>query len=401
MILELASDNPLHTLIRVPNTDTVIYRITSIQNVNHLSELQGWTTTLSVTGATSSSTSKSKTRRDVATIVWDHDGETVTMAESGNTIASHLVFDFQERSQRPLEIEVRDGLVWKGDISGLHLMQQGSSKETPVATLRPCRRFIHGRLVRKVMQRFDELEISDAVIDQIGLNIIMATFTVITTARQRRFGIVPRRVAVPNSSDSESAGSSVQYEDSDNEPLKSDNSEVLEPNDSDYDSECQPEDPSAPSPRYTPPGSSHGPPQTSYTFASSSRIPAADDDDVTPRANQTGFDDVLIVNPESRRPSAQSGVNTGFENDFNPNSDPVTGPTTVTSARTHSSSKRHGKEKHKDKQKGDILGALPLSSALASLGLGIRTSRRRSAAEGSDESDERLKKWGRSRGLSF
>lgn len=230
--------------------------------------------------------------------------------------------------------------------------------------------------------------------------IVPATFTVITTARQRRFGIVPRRVTVPNSSDSESAGSSVEYEDSDNEPLKSDNSEILEPNDSDYDSEYQSEDPDAPSPRYTPPGTSHGPPQTSYTFASSSRIPAADDD-ITPRANQTGFDNVLIVNPESRRPSAQSGVNTGFENDFNPNSDPVAGPTTVTSARTHAASKRHGKEKHKDKQKGDILGALPLPSALASLGLGIRSSRRRSAAEGSDESGERLKKWGRSRGLSF
>ncbi|CCO26026.1 hypothetical protein BN14_00041 [Rhizoctonia solani AG-1 IB] len=400
MILELASDNPLHTLIRIPNSDSVIYRITSVQNLNHLSELQGWTTTLSVTDAIGSSVSKNKARRDVATIVWDHDGETVTMADSGGTIASHLVFDFQERSQRPLEIEVRDGLVWKGDISGLHLMQQGSSKETPVATLRPCRRFIHGRLVRKVMQRFDELDISDSVIDEIGLNTIIATFTVITTARQRRFGIVPRRVTVPNSSDSESAGSSVEYEDSDNEPLKSDNSEILEPNDSDYDSEYQSEDPDAPSPRYTPPGTSHGPPQTSYTFASSSRIPAADDD-ITPRANQTGFDNVLIVNPESRRPSAQSGVNTGFENDFNPNSDPVAGPTTVTSARTHAASKRHGKEKHKDKQKGDILGALPLPSALASLGLGIRSSRRRSAAEGSDESGERLKKWGRSRGLSF
>ncbi|KAF8744625.1 hypothetical protein RHS02_02395, partial [Rhizoctonia solani] len=400
MILELASDNPLHTLIRVPNSDSVIYRITSVQNLNHLGELQGWTTTLSVTGPASSSASKSKARRDVATIVWDHDGETVTMTDSGNTIASHLVFDFQERSQRPLEIEVRDGLVWKGDISGLHLVQQGSSKETPVATLRPCRRFIHGRLVRKVMQRFDELDISDAVIDEIGLNTIMATFTVITTARQRRFGIVPRKVTVPNSSDSESAGSSVQYEDSDNEPLKSDNSEILEPNDSDYDSEYQSEDPDAPSPRYTSPGTSYVPSHTPYTFASSSRAPV-EDDNVTPRANQTGFDDVLIVNPESRRPSAQSGVNTGFENDFNPNSDPVTGPTTVTSARTHSSGKRHGKEKHKEKQKGDVLGALPLTSALASLGLGIRNSRRRSAAEGSDESDERLKKWGRSRGLSF
>ncbi|CUA72231.1 hypothetical protein RSOLAG22IIIB_00896 [Rhizoctonia solani] len=391
MILELASDNPLHTLIRIPNSDNVLYRITSVQNLNHLSELQGWTTTLSVTGAASSSMAKSKARRDVAKIVWDHDGEVVTIAESGNTITSHLVFDFQQRSQRPLEIEVKEGLVWKGDISGLHLMQQGSSGETPVAALRPCRRFIHGRLVRKVAQRFDELDIADAVIDQIGLNVIMATFTVITTARQRRFGIVPRRVAVPNSSDSESAGSSVQYEDSDNEPLKSDDSELLEPNDSDYDSE----DPDAPSPHYSPPNTSHGSSRTPYTFASSSGAPAADD--VTPRANQTGFDDVLIVNPESRRPSAQSGVNT-FENDFNP-SDPVTGPTNVTSARTHSSGKRQAKDKHK--QKGDVLGALPLSSALANLGLGIRSGRRRSAVDASDDSDERLKKWGRSRGLSF
>ncbi|KAH7340223.1 hypothetical protein B0J17DRAFT_650407 [Rhizoctonia solani] len=399
MILELASDNPLHTLIRIPNSDNVIYRITSVQNLNHLSELLGWTTTLSVTGAASSSMSKSKARRDIAKIVWDHDGEVVTMAESGSTITSHLVFDFQERSQRPLEIEVAEGLVWKGDISGLHLMQQGSSGETPVASLRPCRRFIHGRLVRKVAQRFDELDISDTVIDQIGLNTIMATFTVITTARQRRFGIVPRKVTVPNSSDSESAGSSVQYEDSDNEPLRSDNSELLEPNDSDYDSECQSEDPDGPSPRYSPPNSSHGPSRTPYNFASTSGAPAADD--TTPRPNQTGFDDVLIVNPESRRPSAQSGVNAGFENDFNPNSDPVTGPTNVTSARTHSSTKRHTKDKHKDKQKGDVLGALPLPSALASLGLGIRSGRRRSAVDGSDESDERLKKWGRSRGLSF
>jgi hypothetical protein len=99
MILELASDNPLHTLIRIPNSDSVIYRITSVQNLNHLSELQGWTTTLSVTDAIGSSVSKNKARRDVATIVWDHDGETVTMADSGGTIASHLVFDFQERSQ--------------------------------------------------------------------------------------------------------------------------------------------------------------------------------------------------------------------------------------------------------------------------------------------------------------
>ncbi|KAJ1310441.1 hypothetical protein OPQ81_007174 [Rhizoctonia solani] len=383
MILELASDNPIHTLIRIPNSDNVLYRITSVQNLNHLSELLGWTTTLSVTGAASSSMSKSKARRDVAKIVWDHDGEVITMAESGNTITSHLVFDFQERSQRPLEIEVREDLVWKGDISGLHLMQQGPSGETPVAALRPCRRFIHGRLVRKVAQRFDELDISDAVIDQIGLNTIMATFT----------------VTVPNSSDSESAGSSVQYEDSDNEPLKSDDSELLEPNDSDYDSECQSEDPDAPSPHYSPPNTSHGPTRTSYSFASPSRAPTADD--ATPRANQTGFDDVLIVNPESRRPSAQSGVNAGFENDFNPNSDPVTGPTNAIPARTHSSSKRHTKDKHKDKQRGDVLGALPLPSALASLGLGIRSGRRRSAVDGSDESDERLKKWGRSRGLSF
>lgn len=399
MILELASDNPLHTLIRIPNSDNVLYRITSVQNLNHLGELLGWTTTLSVSSTASSSMSKSKARRDVAKIVWDHDGEVVTMVESGNTITSHLVFDFHERSQRPLQIEVREGLVWKGDISGLHLMQQGSSRETPVASLRPCRRFIHGRLVRKVAQRFDELDVSDAIIDQIGLNTIMATFTVITTARQRRFGIVPRRVAVPNSSDSESAGSSVQYEDSDNEPLRSDNSELLEPNDSDYDSEYQSEDPDAPSPRYSPPNSSRGQARTPYTFASSSVAPTADD--ITPRANQTGFDDVLIVNPESRRPSAQSGVNAGFENDFNPNSDPVTGPTNVTSVRIHSSGKRHTKDKHKDKQKGDVLGALPLSSALASLGLGIRSGRRRSAVDASDESDERLKKWGRSRGLSF
>ncbi|KDN49335.1 hypothetical protein RSAG8_02037, partial [Rhizoctonia solani AG-8 WAC10335] len=202
-----------------------------------------------------------------------------------------------------------------------------------------------------------------------------------------------------NSSDSESASSSVQYEDSDNEPLRSDNSELLEPNDSDYDSECQPEDPDAPSPHYSPPSASHGSSRAPYSFASSSGAPATDD--ITPRANQTAFDDVLIVNPESRRPSAQSGVNAGFENDFNPNSDPATGPTNVTSARTHSGGKRNTKDKHKDKHRGDVLGALPLSSALASLGLGIRSGRRRSAVDGSDESDERLKKWGRSRGLSF
>ena len=99
MILELASDNPLHTLIRIPNSDNVLYRITSVQNLNHLGELQGWTTTLSVTSAASSSMSKSKARRDVAKIVWDHEGEVITMSESGNTIASHLVFDFQQRSQ--------------------------------------------------------------------------------------------------------------------------------------------------------------------------------------------------------------------------------------------------------------------------------------------------------------
>lgn len=388
MILELASDNPLHTLIRVPNTDHVLYRITSVQNHNHLGDLLGWTTTLAVSGSASSSMSKSKARRDVAKIVWDHDGETVTMAESGKTISSHLVFDLQARSQRPIEIEVQEGLVWKGDISGLHLMQQGSSGETPVATLRPCRRFIHGRLVRKVMQRFDELDVSDDVIDRVGLNTIMATFTVVTTARQRRFGIVPRRVEVPNSSDSDSVSSSVQYEDSDNEVLRLDNSDLMEPNDSDYDSE----DPDAPSPHYSPPGTAHG--SAAYNFASTSSGPAPADD-VTPRAHQAGFDDVLIVTPESRRPSAQSGVNTGFENDFNP------GPIPATSKNPSSSRQPNKKERSKDKQKGDVLGALPLPSALASLGLGPRYSRRRSAVDASEESEEKLKKWGRSRGLSF
>lgn len=401
MILELASDNPLHTLIRIPNTDNVLYRITSVQNHNHLGDLLGWTTTLSVSGAASSSMSKSKSRRDVAKIVWDHDGETITMAESGTTITSHLVFDLQERSQRPLEIEVREGLIWKGDISGLHLMQQGSSGETPVATLRPCRRFIHGRLVRKVMQRFDELDVADDVIDKVGLNTIMASFTVITTARQRRFGIVPRRVAVPNSSDSESATSSVEYEDSDHEPVKSDNSEVMEPNDSDYDSEYQSEDPDAPSPHYSPPGTAQGSrtaqvPRTAYGFASTSGSGPVDDS--TPRPQQAEFDDVLIVNPESRRPSAQSGVNAGFENDFNPGAVSSKVSAHVSSSRAQSSKKERSKDKH---QKGDRLGALPLPSALASLGLGPRYSRRRSAVDAGDESEERLKKWGRSRGLSF
>lgn len=290
-------------------------------------------------------------------------------------------------------------------------MQQGSSGETPVATLRPCRRFVHGKLVRKVMQRFDELDVSDDVVERVGLNTIMgmspnlhclwsanacllATFTVITTARQRRFGIVPRRVAVPNSSDSESVTSSVQYEDSDNEMLKSDNSEVMEPNDSDEDSDYQSEDPDAPSPHYSPPPSSQGISRTAYNFDSSSS--AAPGNDFTPRPQQEGLDDVLIVNPESRRPSAQSGVNTGFENDFNPNSDPMVAPTRILSARTHSGSK---KDRPKGKEKSDILGPLP--SALASLGLGIRSSRRRSAVDTSEGSDQRLKKWGRSRGLSF
>lgn len=217
----------------------------------------------------------------------------------------------------------------------------------------------------------------------------------ITTARQRRFGIVPRRVAVPNSSDSESVTSSVQYEDSDQEVLKSDNSEVMEPNDSDYDSEYQSEDPDAPSPHYSPPGTAQGS-RTAYGFASASE--AAPVDDATPRASQSGFDDVLIVNPESRRPSAQSGVNTGFENDFNPSAVSAKVSAHVSSTRAQSSKKERSKDKH---HKGDKLGALPLPSALASLGLGPRYSRRRSAVDANDESEERLKKWGRSRGLSF
>lgn len=65
--------------------------------------------------------------------------------------------------------------MWKGDMSGLRLIQQGPSGETPVATLRPCRRFIHGKLVRKVLQRFDELDVSDDVIDRVGLNAIVGT----------------------------------------------------------------------------------------------------------------------------------------------------------------------------------------------------------------------------------
>jgi hypothetical protein len=99
MILELASDNPLHTLIRIPSTDHVLYRISSAQNVNHLNDLLGWTTTISTNGSSGSSTSKGKTRRDVATIVWDHDGETITFAESQTSVSSHLAFDFQQRSQ--------------------------------------------------------------------------------------------------------------------------------------------------------------------------------------------------------------------------------------------------------------------------------------------------------------
>ncbi|KAG8689644.1 hypothetical protein FRC12_002194 [Ceratobasidium sp. 428] len=380
MILELASDNPLHTLIRIPGTDNVLYRITSVQNLNHLNDLLGWTTTLSTPLSSGSSvSSKGKTRRDVATIVWDHDGETIAFAESQAKISSHLVFDFQQRSQRPLEIEVREDLAWKGDMNGLHLME----KNVAVATLRPCRRFIHGRLVRKVMQRFDELDVSDDIINRVGLNTIIATFTVITTARQRRFGIVPRRASIPDSSDSESVGSSVEYED------------LVEPNSSEDDSQYDSEDPDAPSPHYSPPGTSHGAPvQASYTFTPTT-VPS---DDTTPRANQSGFDDVLIVNPESRRPSAQSGVDVGFENDFNPNAPPSSAPSKFTSNRFRSSNKSRGK----DKEKSDSLGPLP--SALASLGLGIRSGRRRSAADPSyatEESEQRLKKWGRSRGLSF
>ncbi|QRW00164.1 hypothetical protein RhiJN_28182 [Ceratobasidium sp. AG-Ba] len=382
MILELASDNPLHTLIRIPGTDHVLYKITSVQNLNHLNDLLGWTTTLSTHASSGSSvSSKGKARRDVANIVWDHDGEVVSFTESPLKISSHLVFDFQQRSQRPLEIEVGNGLIWKGDINGLNLMDG----ETVAATLRPCRRFIHGRLVRKVMQRFDELDVSDDVIDRVGLNPIMATFTVINTARQRRFGIVPRHASIPNSSDSESASSSAEYED------------LVEPNssedDSQYDSE---EDPDAPSPHYTPPGTSHGAPvNTSYTFT----MAASAADDATPRAHQSGFDDVLIVTPESRRPSAQSGVDAGFENNFNPDAPPTSGSGKVSSTRIKSSHKSRPKEK---KEKTDTLGPLP--SALANLGLGIRSGRRRSAADpshASEESEQRLKKWGRSRGLSF
>ncbi|KAG8692205.1 hypothetical protein FRC08_009939 [Ceratobasidium sp. 394] len=376
MILELASDNPLHTLIRIPSTDNVLYRITSVQNLNHLNDLLGWTTTLSTPLSSGASvSSRSKTRRDVATIVWDHDGETITFAESQTKISSHLVFDFQQRSQRPLEIEVREGLIWKGDMNGLHLMEG----EVAVATLRPCRRFIHGRLVRKVLQRFDELDVSDHVIDRVGLNTIMATFTVITTARQRRFGIVPRRASIPDSSDSE-VSSSVEYED------------LVEPNSSEDDSQYDSEDPDAPSPHYTPPGTAQGAPvRASYTFTPT----ASTSDDATPRPSQSDFDDVLIVTPESRRPSAQSGVDVGFENDFNPN---TPGSSKVSSTRVKSS---NSKSRTKEKEKSDTLGPLP--SALASLGLGIRSGRRRSAADpyATEESEQRLKKWGRSRGLSF
>ncbi|KAG8748725.1 hypothetical protein FRC10_000116 [Ceratobasidium sp. 414] len=378
MILELASDNPLHTLIRIPSTDNVLYRITSVQNLNHLNDLLGWTTTLSTPLSSGASvSSRGKTRRDVATIVWDHDGETVAFAESQTKISSHLVFDFQQRSQRPLEIEVCEGLIWKGDMNGLHLMEG----EVAVATLRPCRRFIHGRLVRKVMQRFDELDVSDDVIDRVGLNTIMATFTVITTARQRRFGIVPRRASIPDSSDSE-ANSSVEYED------------LVEPNSSEDDSQYDSEDPDAPSPHYSPPGTAHGAPvRASYTFTPT----ASTSDDVTPRAHQSDFDDVLIVTPESRRPSAQSAVDVGFENDFNPNAPSMPAPGKGSSTRVKPSNKSRTKEK----EKGDRLGPLP--SALASLGLGIRSGRRRSAAEpfATEESEQRLKKWGRNRGLSF
>jgi hypothetical protein len=298
--------------------------------------------------------------------------------------------------------------MWKGDIHGLCLMHG----EAVVATLRPCRRFIHGRLVRKVMQRFDELDVSDDVIDRVGLNAIIgeftsfctsdleaetcstATFTVITTARQRRFGIVPRRASVPDSSDSGSIGSSVEYEDSDREALRQDDSDLVEPNDSDYDSQYESEDPDAPSPHYSPPNTSHGvPTRAAYSFmpATNSAAPA---DDTTPRPHQSGFD----VAPESRRPSAQSGVNVGFENDFNPNTVPGSTPAKGSSTRTKST----GKSRSKDKQRGDILGPLP--SALASLGLGIRSGRRRSAADpthATEESEQKLKKWGRSRGLSF
>lgn len=202
----------------------------------------------------------------------------------------------------------------------------------------------------------------------------------ITTARQRRFGIVPRRASIPDSSDSEVG--SVEYED------------LVEPNSSEDDSQYDSEDPDAPSPHYSPPGTGHGAPvQASYTFTPT----ASTSDDVTPRAHQSDFDDVLIVTPESRRPSAQSGVEAGFENDFNPNA-PSMSSTKVSSTRVKSSNKSRAKEK----EKRDALGPLP--SALASLGLGIRSGRRRSAADplhSAEESEQRLKKWGRSRGLSF
>ena len=99
MILELASDNPLHTLIRLPGTDHVLYRISSVQNLNHLNDLLGWTTTIAANETSGSSASRHKARRDVASIVWDHDGEKVTLVETGINISSHLVFDFQQRSQ--------------------------------------------------------------------------------------------------------------------------------------------------------------------------------------------------------------------------------------------------------------------------------------------------------------
>lgn len=208
---------------------------------------------------------------------------------------------------------------------------------------------------------------------------------------------MPQKASIPNSSDSESIGSSVQYEDSDNEVLKRDDSDILEPNDSDDDSQYQSEDPDAPSPHYSPPGTAQGTSRTAYSFTPAAGS-ASPHDDTTPRVHQTGFDDVLIVNPESRRPSAQSDVNTGFENDFNPKG------TQKASAHIQGGGKRSSKHRTKDKQKGDILGALPLTSALASLGLGMRSSRRQSAADttyGNEESEQRLKRWGRSRGLSF
>jgi hypothetical protein len=209
---------------------------------------------------------------------------------------------------------------------------------------------------------------------------------------------VPRRASIPDSSDSESINSSVEYEDSDREALRRDDSDLVEPNDSDYDSQYESEDPDAPSPHYSPPNTSHGAPaRTSYTFTPATN-PTSLADDTTPRPHQSGFDDVLIVTPESRRPSAQSGVNVGFENDFNPNTTPMSAPAKGSSTRTKSA----GKNRSKNKQKGDTLGPLP--SALASLGLGIRSGRRRSAADptyANEESEQKLKKWGRSRGLSF